>query len=170
MDKLVGELLTLSQLDTGMMRPANERVHMGELLAAVVDDARFEAKTMGRDVALSEASRVVVNGSAELLRRATENVVRNAVRHTPQGSTVGVHAQIDGAALRISVRDHGPGVPEPDLEKIFEPFFRVGRDSGDGYGQGLAIARRVIEAHGGEIRAANDAGGGLRVEIVLPVK
>jgi two-component system OmpR family sensor kinase len=116
---------------------------------------------------------VPVKGSAELLHRALENVVRNALRHTPEGGKVAVEVLPDngGNSLRLAILDQGPGVTERELSAIFEPFFRGGSSqSTDGHGLGLAIARRVVEAHGGSVRASNRAGGGLCVEIVLPVK
>jgi two-component system sensor histidine kinase CpxA len=111
-----------------------------------------------------------VHGERELLRRAAENVVRNAIRHSPQGSAVEVSLERHDGAARMVVRDHGPGVPEELLGSIFEPFFRVeghrSRASG-GVGLGLAIARRAVDLHGGKI-AARNASPGLIVSIELP--
>jgi two-component system sensor histidine kinase CpxA len=113
-----------------------------------------------------------VRGNAKLLHSALENVVRNAVHYTAVDSAVTITAsQTDGRVL-IRVTDHGPGVPEPMLPRMFEPFVRVGeardRRSG-GYGLGLAIARRAIDLHGGEISARNEVAGGLSVIISLPI-
>lgn len=116
----------------------------------------------------------VVRGNPELILRALENVVRNAVRHSPPGGrvVVSVLGSSDGQQsreLRVTVADQGPGVVDADLEAIFAPFFRSGSaDAFAGYGLGLAIARRVVEAHGGSIRAANRAEGGLLVTLALP--
>lgn len=173
MDKLVGELLTLSRLEAGVMGGMEEEISMDELVSDVVADARFEAGTSGRTVDFSGCSEVPVKGCAELLHRALENVVRNALRHTPEGGKVAVEAYLDagGNNLRLAILDQGHGVPEKELSAIFEPFFRGGgSQSTDGYGLGLAIARRVVEAHGGVVRASNRAGGGLCVEFILPVK
>jgi signal transduction histidine kinase len=173
MDKLVGELLTLSRLEAGVMDGMEEEINMDELVSGVVADARFEAEMSGRTVVFSSCGEVPVKGSAELLHRALENVVRNALRHTPEGGKVAVEVLPDngGNSLRLAILDQGPGVPERELSAIFEPFFRGGSSqSTDGHGLGLAIARRVVEAHGGSVRASNRAGGGLCVEIVLPVK
>jgi len=173
MDRLVGELLALSRLEAGVMGVPEEEINVNELASAVVADARFEAETRGRAVDLSSGGEVHVRGRAELLHRALENVVRNALRHTPEGGRVAVKVRpdADGNELRITVLDQGPGVPEKELDTIFEPFFRgEGSQYTDGHGLGLAIARRVMEAHGGAIRASNRAEGGLCVEIVLPVK
>lgn len=172
MDSLVGELLTLSRLEAGVMGGVEEEIELGELLADVVADARFEAETGRRGVEFSGCGEIHVRGRAELLHRALENVLRNALRHTPEGGKVAleVHADAGGNSLRLAILDQGPGVPEKELDSIFEPFFRGGgAQSTDGHGLGLAIARRVVEAHGGSVRASNRAGGGLCVEIVLPV-
>jgi two-component system sensor histidine kinase CpxA len=108
-----------------------------------------------------------------LLRRALENVVRNAVRFTAEGSAVEVSLirPRDRAVVRISVRDHGAGVPEAALGELFQPFYRVAeardRQSG-GAGIGLAIAEQAVRLHGGSARAENAAEGGLRVILELP--
>jgi two-component system, OmpR family, sensor kinase len=172
MDNLVGELLTLSRLEAGVMGAMDEDVRVGELIADVVADARFEAESSGHVVDLSGDVDVHVRGRAELLHRALENVVRNALRHTPRGGRVDVEVALyaNGSNLRITVLDQGLGVPDHELDSIFEPFFRgEGAKYPDGHGLGLAIARQVIEAHGGLIRAANRLEGGLCVEIILPV-
>lgn len=173
MDKLVGELLTLSRLEAGVTGSMEEEINLEELIAGVVNDARFEAEARGRTVALSGGGESVVKGNAELLHRAIENVIRNAVKHTPDGGSVTVDVQLDaqGRNLHVSIADQGPGIPKGDLSEIFEPFFRGNEmtNSTDGHGLGLAISRRVAEAHGGTIRASNLVGGGLCVEIALPV-
>jgi two-component system OmpR family sensor kinase len=112
---------------------------------------------------------MVVNGRAELLRRALENVIRNAVRYTGPGTAVEVSANRDASAglVTVTICDRGPGVPETDLTAIFQPFYRAGEPGREGHGLGLAIARRAVEAHAGRIRAFNRPGGGLCVEIVL---
>jgi signal transduction histidine kinase len=112
-----------------------------------------------------------VKGDPELLRSAMENVIRNAVRYGPPGSKVGIEARRADAQIEIMVRDSGPGVPEKDLELIFEPFYRVdaarNRAVG-GDGLGLAIAARAVGIHGGRIQARNLEGGGLVVQLSVP--
>ncbi|HEX5126804.1 MAG TPA: ATP-binding protein [Rhodocyclaceae bacterium] len=171
MDTLVGELLTLSRLEAGVVGSMTEEIRLGELLSDIVDDARFEAEVLGRAVELSGSCEVVVSGNTELLLRAIENVIRNAVKHTVEGTSVTITSSYDESmeSLRLIVMDKGPGVPEAELTAIFQPFFRSGgARSTDGHGLGLTIAKRVIEAHGGVIRAFNRPDGGLRIEIVLP--
>lgn len=173
MDKLVGELLTLSRLEAGVLGAMDEEINIVELATDVVEDARFEAETKGCTMEFSGSGDVPIKGNAELLHRALDNVVRNALRHTPEGGTVAVGVYLDAkrSDLRLVVLDQGPGVPENELGAIFEPFYRGnGEKSIDGHGLGLAIARRIAEAHGGTIGASNRAGGGLCVEIVVPAR
>ena len=173
-DKLVGELLTLSRLEAGVMDAMEEEISVGELVSDVVADARFEAEAKERKVDFSGCGeKLVVKGNAELLHRALENVVRNALRHTPIGGKVAVEIRpnANGNDLQLAILDQGPGVPENELNMIFEPFFRGnGMKSSEGHGLGLAIARRVIETYGGSIHASNLKDGGLCIEIILPAK
>jgi two-component system, OmpR family, sensor kinase len=171
MDKLVGELLTLSRLEAGALSAASEELCIADLVDEIVADARFEASARGVTIDADGALDAHVCGQPDLLGRALENVVRNAVKHSPDGGAVQLElATLDaGRKLRIVVSDRGPGVPADDLQAIFEPFFRsAAQDCAEGHGLGLAIARHVIQAHGGGIAARNREGGGLCVEIVLP--
>lgn len=175
MDKLIGELLTLSRLEAGAGSPLSEDVDIAELLHDILEDARYEAKARQVDIALSgdaASADAAVTGRPELLARAVENVVRNAVKHSPDGGTVEVELSRMSEGLRIAVLDRGPGVAGADLARIFEPFFRASntQHSTDGHGLGLAIAQHVIKAHGGHIGASLRSGGGLCVEMLLPVK
>jgi two-component system sensor histidine kinase CpxA len=172
---LIGEVLTLSRLEAGVAPSLNEEVDLTALVVGVADDARFEARAADKDVVVTAATPVAASGDAALLQRAIENVVRNAVRHTPAGSSVEVNVKRvaeDPPRCSISVRDYGPGVPQPLLERIFEPFSRVSsarERPGGGVGLGLAIARRAVTVHRGRIAARNADGGGLEVTIELPV-
>jgi signal transduction histidine kinase len=171
-DVLVGELLTLSRLEAGVMDSKDNKLNVGDLVADIVDDARFEAEANHRTVDLSVHDPVVVAGSQELLHRAIENVIRNAIRHTPEGGQVSVDIRKDSEErnMKLMVQDPGPGVPEKDLAAIFEPFVRCEEvQSLDGHGLGLAIAKRVVEAHGGTISASNRKPCGLCIEITLPL-
>lgn len=170
MNSLVGELLTLARLDVGVVGH-QENVDLTELLNNIVEDARFEGAARQLRVELLMGQIPEVHANAEMLHRAIENVVRNALRHSPDGGTVLVEARGTEQEIRLLVSDRGPGVPEDELGSIFQAFYRGEKqEAGNGYGLGLAIAKRVFETMNGEIRAENQEGGGLLVEIVLNAK
>lgn len=163
LNELVGEVLDLSRAEAN---PARERVELHGLAARLVEDARVEAEPRAVRMEL-RAEECAVTGDPELLRRAVENVLRNAVRFAPEGSAVEIAVSAQGV---VRIRDHGPGVPEAELGRLFEPFYRVERDrdrASGGAGLGLAIARRAVELHGGTI-AAENAGPGLAVTLRIP--
>lgn len=171
-NQLVGELLTLSRLEAGVAGDLNDEINMDELMADLVEDARFEAGPRGCEIEFRGECNVTVRGRAELLYRAIENVVRNAVKYTSEHSVVTLRAEYDAhrQILKLFVLDKGSGVPDAELGRIFEPFFRSASAKTDGHGLGLAIALRVVQAHGGSISASNRASGGLCVEIDLPAQ
>jgi len=172
LDALVGEVLTLSRLEAQHVQHAEDYVDIAELLDSVAEDARFEAEGSGRRVVFTSSvdGELVIRARGELLHRAVENVVRNALRYTPPDSAVELYLSKDAAThdLHIIVADSGPGVPDSDLATIFDPFFRGESAGNGGYGLGLAIAQRAIEAHGGRVYARNRSSGGLEVHIELP--
>ncbi|HDS1743699.1 ATP-binding protein [Pseudomonas putida] len=170
MDDLIEQLLTLARAQSQPCDGNCEALDVVELLAQIVEDARFEAGMKQCQVSLSADDAFFTRGHEELLYRAFENVVRNAVRYTAAGTEVRVLALLadDGEQLEVTIIDQGPGVDPARLQSIFEPFDR-GMDSGsDGFGLGLAIARRAIALHQGTITAQAGEGGGLRVNIQLP--
>ena len=171
MDKLVGELLTLSRLEAGAFDAPRQEFSIGEVLDEIVHDAQFEAASNGREVRFTGEADAQLSGQPELLARAIENVVRNAIKHSPPGGLVEVETARDAHFIRIRVMDTGPGVAQEELGKIFQPFFRSSstEKNVDGHGLGLAIAQQVVQQHGGRIAAANRAGGGLCVELALPL-
>lgn len=171
LDELVGEVLTLSRLEAGVAGIAAEEVDLGELLESILEDARFEAAAKNVIVEYAGLTEIRIQGHAELILRAIENILRNAVKYTPPGETVRVETEsTSDGRVHLRILDQGPGVPEAQLASIFEPFFRGGADTQTGFGLGLAIARRAMEAHGGSIIARNRPEGGLRIEMVLPVE
>ena len=132
-------------------------------------DAQLEARARGCDLRFRADGGFLAPARAELLHRAFENVIRNAVKYTADGTCVEVDALCSGEHLYVTVADRGPGVPVSELAQIFEPFFRSGQaPRAPGFGLGLAIAQRAIACHGGSIKASNRAGGGLVVDIALP--
>jgi two-component system, OmpR family, sensor kinase len=174
LNTLIGEVLAISRLES-RETIEREEIDLGSLVEEIVRDADFEAQSSNRSVALVKTSPARMRGDEEILRRAIENVVRNAVRFTEEKTRVEVTmAKTEngkGPIIRIAVRDRGPGVPEDALENIFEPFYRVGtardRKTG-GTGVGLAITDRAVRAHGGHVAAKNVSGGGLEVTLELP--
>ncbi|MHB9030798.1 MAG: ATP-binding protein, partial [Candidatus Latescibacterota bacterium] len=128
-----------------------------------------------RAVILASCEECMITGSEETLRRAVENVIRNAVRYAPEGSEVEVSLRRvregNESHASITVRDHGPGAPEDKLPHLFKPFYRVDEDRDrltGGVGLGLAITEAAVRFHGGGVNASNAPGGGLLVEIRLP--
>jgi two-component system, OmpR family, sensor kinase len=170
LDAMISQVLKLARLQGTNALLEREAFELDEVIEQVVRDANFEGAVKGCSVNLRGAANKAVLGSRELLRSAIENVLRNAVRYSPQGKPVEVLVAKVSAGLEILIRDQGPGVPAADLERIFEPFYRVAesrdRDSG-GEGIGLAITFRVMKAHGGSAAAAN-AQGGFEVRLCLP--
>jgi two-component system, OmpR family, sensor kinase len=171
LDALIGETLQLSRLSETEPTFEREPVELGPLINDVVEDAHFEASAVGKHIRPSMISGISAVGNFELLRRAIDNVIRNAIRFAPVGSDVEVSTRVDAGVAILAVRDHGPGVPERDLDRIFEAFYRVAeardRASG-GVGLGLAITARIMALHGGNAIARNAADGGLIVELCFP--
>ncbi len=174
LNELIGQLLTLTLLESGGRKLDKEPVDLAMLVKDIVKDADFEARNKKRSVTFTDIENISLNCSWEMMRRAIENVVRNAVHYTDEETVVEVKLlarQDNGDHALIQVRDHGPGVPQQALTHIFEPFYRVAeardRQSG-GTGIGLAIADRAIRLHGGSVTAVNAKDGGLIVEIILP--
>jgi len=167
LDALVGELLTLARLETEATSAASQPIDAIELLAEVCDDARFEAQASNRDLLFSFSGEYWIQGHGELLYRAFENIVRNAVKFTHESTVVEVHAQASATGLVVTVTDHGPGVPQEFHAQMFEPFQRVGDAGVEGFGLGLTIAKRAIESHGGRIEAQAAEGGGLTIRVTF---
>ena len=177
LDVLIQQLLSAPETRADM----EDSLDLVALLKQVCEDAEFEARAEGKGLQLDcPVTEAVVKSHGDLLKKALENVIRNAVHYTRKDTDVSVALSEHPNGWRISVEDHGPGVPDEQLEKIFDPFYRIDearqRETG-GFGLGLSIARRAIEQHGGTISAqtryaasAQTAGNllGLRVSISLP--
>ena len=176
LNSLVGELLQVTRAEGDPSQQKTQPVRLDELLADLVYDTSIEAEAKQSELKLASGQAVTVAGDEELLRRALENVVRNAIRYAPSGTPVEITLSATGAWAditwaEIKVRDYGPGVPEESLTRIFDAFYRVDSDrnrTSGGVGLGLAIARRSIELHKGKLQAGN-AHPGLLVTIGLPV-
>jgi two-component system, OmpR family, sensor histidine kinase CpxA len=177
LNELIGRLLTLARLEDGEQRVPSTPVLLDEVVLNVSEDAEFEAQARHCHVRSDiPEGNWGVRGEASLLHSAIENVVRNAIRYTREGTTVEIHlersASSNAAEAVVSVSDCGSGVPADALEKLFQPFYRLDDDRGrqtGGVGLGLAITERAVRSHGGRVAAFNRAEGGLRVEIHLPL-
>jgi two-component system OmpR family sensor kinase len=179
LDELVGELLTLSRAE-GAAPFAEQYLDIAELVRTVAADAGFEAEprqvrvetSIADPQAFGEAG-ATVRGSAELLRRGLENVVRNALRFSAPGQVVSIDMR-PGAlphTAHIEIRDQGPGAPAQTMQTMFDPFVRLhDQPLTDGFGLGLSIARRAILAHGGTIEVENLEPSGLSISICLPLQ
>jgi signal transduction histidine kinase len=183
LNNLIGQLLILTRLETAGTDAPRKQVDLAQLVNEVASDADFEARGANRAVCVVSSEACYTQGNAELLRSAIENVVRNAVRYTREGTTVeivlscqsrknsGNNDKVQQQSI-IAVRDHGPGVPPEALQHLFRPFYRVAdardRQSG-GVGLGLSITARAVRFHHGEVSARNIPEGGLLVEIRLPL-
>jgi len=169
---MIGELLTLSLLESDSARFEKEPFDVSDVVAEVVRDADFEAASRNRRVQYDATAPMQMAGNREMVRRALENVVRNAVRYTTEGTAVEVSLEESLNHAVIRVRDHGPGVPEESLKHIFRPFYRIAeardRQTG-GTGIGLAITERAVLLHSGQVQAANAPDGGLMIEFRLPL-
>ncbi|HSB97645.1 MAG TPA: ATP-binding protein [Spongiibacteraceae bacterium] len=171
LQSMLENMLTLAHMEMGAQLLPKEEIDIAQLLADIARDACFEARARGGDLLFVGAGPHIMAVHAELLHRAFENVIRNAVKYTGAGTCVEVLIECIGAQLLVVVTDRGPGVAADALAKIFEPFFRVPEQerSMQGFGLGLAIARSAIEFHGGTIVAANRLDNGLIVSISLPL-
>ncbi len=176
LNEMIGQLLDLSRAEAEIGQEFAEPGDLLGLIEAVIDDANFEARAADRGVVLEAPETLPpVPMNPELVRRAVENIVRNALRYTAEGTRIEVRVterEKEGRpGVSIRIRDFGPGVPESELPRIFQPFYRTeaarSRDTG-GTGLGLAIAQRAAIVHGGSVTAENAPGGGLSVELWLP--
>jgi two-component system, OmpR family, sensor histidine kinase CpxA len=175
LNQLIGQLLTLSSLEARENTSTFEPVSLNRICEEILPDAEYEAKQRPCSVVLEQSEECVVRGDRELLHRAIENVVRNAIRYTAADTQVAIRVyneqQDETQWVCVEINDCGPGVPEAELDVIFRPFYRVDRArsfSTGGFGVGLAITERAVRLHGGTVRATNRADGGISVKMIFP--
>jgi len=171
LDRMLGEMLALSRMEGGLPGMDSEQVELAEVVQDCLEQSRLDADAQQVDLQLSCVDSAVVSGNRLVLERALDNLLTNAIKFSPVGGTVEVDLRIDDQRFaEISVRDHGPGVPEQELAQLFRPFFR-GSNAGraEGHGLGLAIVDRVVRVHGGTIAVRNAEGGGLEIRVRLPL-
>lgn len=173
LDQLIGHILEYARLERDPSTLRFEDFDVAELVRQIVHDAEFESQSPPDRLRVASDDTVTMRGDPSVLHSAIDNVVRNALLHGDRQQSIEVTLSNDADAVRIAVRDHGPGVREEDLPHLFEPFYRAGaKDSNhvstEGTGIGLAITQRAAALHGGEVTARNAEGGGLIVTITLP--
>jgi two-component system OmpR family sensor kinase len=170
LDRMTGEMLTLSRLEGGIPGMSRERLELLELIQGCIARAELEAGTRKVRLHLVSNQPVVVLGSALLLERALDNLIANAIKFSPEGGSVELAVREGKGVAELSISDRGPGVPDAELEFLFRPFFRGSNAvRADGHGMGLAIVQRVVQVHGGDIYASNGLRGGLEVHLQLPL-
>lgn len=175
LNALIGQLLTLSSMESMDKSETLKPISMNELIEQVIPDAEYEARQRNCRIEASLECECIIRGNPELIYRAIENIVRNAVRYTEEGSSVEISLRASGGpgngTALLEVSDRGPGIPVEQLNAIFRPFYRVdharSRETG-GFGVGLAIADRAVKLHHGELKVVNRAGGGAVIQMRLP--
>lgn len=169
MEHLTAQMLDLARLQASDA-PAPCSLDLRDVLMRVADDAVFEGSPENKHTVCDlPQTPIRVRGHVELLHSAIENIVRNALRFTVEGSSVEIQLQVDGDEAVINVRDSGPGVAADQLQHIFEPFFQ-GQSQAGSAGVGLALTAQVVRLHAGSIAAANREQGGLDVVVRLPLE
>jgi two-component system sensor histidine kinase CpxA len=149
-----------------------EQVSLNAIVEQVVSDSKLEAERLGCALSVTALAPYTVSGNPEVLHSAVENVLRNAIYHGGSGELVEIGLHAEGTAVVLTIRDHGPGVPEEVLSRLFEPFYRVDSSRSlttGGSGLGLAIASRAVAMHGGTISADNASPSGLVVTVTVPL-
>lgn len=170
LDHLVGEILTLARFEKGQIDSRAENLDLVDIIEPILADANFEGQQRGVTVRYEGIEKMQLHADAELLHRAFENVIRNALAFSPEGGKVVVTGSFSAGKIILDVSDEGPGVAEADLKNLFTAFVQLGEEGRTrGVGLGLAIAASAIEAHAGEISAQGRPNGGLIVRMIIPV-
>jgi len=171
LDSMLEQILTVSRLESGQIKPKFEPLSLNDLIEDVLDDAKFEAAATNTTISFAAVGEVEVHGDPGMLRSAIENVVRNAIFYSGEGGRIEVQLAANDTSAAVTVRDNGPGVPEEKLKLIFDPFYRVDDSRGTttgGMGLGLALADNAMRAHDGGIMAGNVKPHGLSVTLAMP--
>ncbi len=169
LNRFVGNLLDMTRLEAGELRLQKVAGDIQDLIGCAL--AALDKQLAGREVQVTLAEETpFVSMDMVLMNQVLVNLLDNALKYTPPGSSIEISAQVHGRHLRIEVLDHGPGIPERDLVRIFDKFYRLPVPEGvRGTGLGLSICKGIVDAHGGSIWAENRTGGGLRIVIILPL-
>jgi signal transduction histidine kinase len=172
LSSLIGQLLDVTRAESDPKSRVRTEVDLSALLEATIMDCQIEAQARQCEFNWNPSGPLLTAGDPELLRRTLENILRNAIRHSPNNSKIDVHLAPSPAGLTFSVRDYGTGVPDEFLARIFEPLFRVDPSrslASGGMGLGLSIVYRAVKLHGGKVYAQN-AKPGLKVCVELPLQ
>ena len=170
LDRMLGEMLALSRLESQLPGMESEQIELTELVRGCLEQSHFEADARQVQLCLSAQESVLVPGHPLLIERALDNLLSNAIKFSPAGGLVGITVRSEQGFAEITVRDHGPGVPEAELASLFRPFYRGSNAArAEGHGLGLAIVQRVVQVHGGNIEVHNAEGGGLEIRLRLPL-
>jgi two-component system sensor histidine kinase CpxA len=176
LNQLISQLLTLSSMEARENTSTFQPISLNHLCKQMLPDADYEAQQRSCTVTLIEDNQCTIRGNADLLYRAIENVVRNAIRYTDPGTQVTIRIAETTLEARhfasIEVTDSGPGIPDADLAHIFRPFYRVDQARSShtgGFGVGLAITERAVRLHGGTIQATNRTHGGTSILFLFPL-
>ena len=169
LNRFVGNLLDMTRLEAGAVKPREEPCDVQDLAGCAL--AAIEQRLGQREIELQLPDGLpLVRMDMALMTQVLVNLLDNALKYSPPESSITLAARVEDALLTMEVADRGPGVPDADLHRVFDKFYRVPVPEGaGGTGLGLAICKGIVEAHGGKIRAENRAGGGLRVIVTLPV-
>ena len=169
LDRYIQNLLDMTRLGYGAAEPERDWEDVRDLVAAAARRLRLKDAPRVRTVVAADAELVFVHG--ELVEQVLVNLLENALRYSPPGADIDVTARVAGDDVCIEVQDRGPGIPEAERERVFEPFYRVhDRDRKDGAGLGLSICRGIARAHGGDVtaHARPDGGSGTLLRLRLP--
>lgn len=176
LNQLIGQLLTLSSMEALERQDSFEPMSLNEVIEEMMPDAEYEATQRQSSIVFAASGECTISGNRQLLYRAIENVVRNAIRYTATDSEVEILLSSDhsltGREAVVKISDQGPGIPEAEINNIFDPFYRVDHarspETG-GFGVGLAITERAVKLHKGEVRAFNRKGGGTVICLRFPL-
>lgn len=170
-NSLIEEVLQFSRLESGNYKGERKQIKLEDILERICNDANFEGKAHNCKVKLTIKNDIIICGIEQLIERAIENILRNALKYSPKDSQIDVELLRQNNQAVISIADSGPGIPPGEIEKVFEMFYRCAEDrnrSTGGNGLGLAIARHAIKLHNGKISLENRASGGLLAKITIP--
>jgi two-component system OmpR family sensor kinase len=167
---MLGEMLALSRMEGGLPGMQRERVDLAALARDAIEQFRIDADASHVELKLAGVDSLAVSGNAILLERALANLLANAIKFSPDGGAVELTLCAGQGLAQLVLRDHGPGVPDDELDLLFRPFFRGSNAArAEGHGLGLAIVERVVRVHGGTIDVRNADGDGLEVRLALPL-